>query len=131
MVIGKFVVFTVYAILNNHKDEDDKPKRNTRLSTPSFRNLFSKGELRRSETTRTSRASFYKRRTVGAVTYNLDAKNFNQKLRNNQLGTPDCWRGIKSISSGLIDTEKNVRSLTFKIIVVTLTQTVTSIKSFI
>lgn len=109
LLMGKFVVFTVYAILDHHGSEKDEAKtKNSRLSTPSFKSLFTTGDLRRSETTRSSRVSLYKRRTVGAVTYNLDPRNFNQRLRNNLVGTPDVWRTVKSISSGLVDTEKNV-----------------------
>lgn len=41
------------------------------------------------------------RRTVGAVTYNLDKKLFTQKLRNGVISTPDIWRPIAEITSGI------------------------------
>lgn len=111
MLSGKFVVFTVYAILDGQNNDIENYKTNRNSST-SFRNFFSKvGDVKRTESTRTrERVSLYRRRTVGAVTYNLDARGFTQKLRFNMVGTPDIWRNIKSISSGYVDKEKTVRN---------------------
>lgn len=40
------------------------------------------------------------RRTVGAVTYNLDKKLFTQKITNGIISTPDIWRNVAEITSG-------------------------------
>lgn len=48
------------------------------------------------------RVSLNNRRTVGAVTYNLDVKAFTQKLKNQDLATPDVWRKLEPISSGVL-----------------------------
>lgn len=105
---GKFIVLTVYAILETQKGEESKSK--TKLSGNSFKSLFVKSEsgLKNDAARKNDKVSLYKRRTVGAVTYNLDAKAFTQRLRNNCLGTPDVWRPVKSISSGLVEPNKNV-----------------------
>lgn len=110
---GKFVVFTVYAILENFRQSEESSQKSKLFSTKSFRNFFEKpaprSPLRRADSERRSdRMSLYKRRTVGAVTYNLDNKTFTQKLRNYCVGTPDIWRPVKSISSGLVEPTKNV-----------------------
>lgn len=41
------------------------------------------------------------RRTLGAVTYNLDKGTFNQKIGDKVISTPDIWREVKEISSGV------------------------------
>lgn len=100
---GKFIVLTVYAILENVRKSEEAKAKPRLLSASSFRSMFEKpgSSLRRNESERSDRASFYKRRTVGAVTYNLDSKQFTQRLKNFCMGTPDIWRPILSISSGL------------------------------
>lgn len=98
---GKFVVLTAYALLRTQQQKS-KTK-----STNSFKKLFSfmnGGEdfKRESNKRRSSnRLSLTNRRTIGAVTYNLDPKFFTLKLKNECLSTPDIWREIQDISSGL------------------------------
>lgn len=49
-----------------------------------------------------NRMSLNNRRTVGAVTYNLESKMFTQRVRHNCIGTLDVWREIQNISSGIL-----------------------------
>lgn len=41
------------------------------------------------------------RRTIGAVTYNIERKNFTQNLNGYVISTPDVWRSIKEITGGI------------------------------
>lgn len=99
-LLGKFVSFTVYAIL------DDCINKNTLSNSigKRFKILSIKSdELSRNSKTRLSkRISLNNRRTVGAVTYNLDIKTFTQKLKNQDLAAPDIWRNLEPISSGIL-----------------------------
>lgn len=52
------------------------------------------------------------RRTIGAVTYNLDKNIFSQKIGEKIISTPDIWRGIKEITSG-VPTQSVRKKLTF------------------
>ncbi|KRT86477.1 C2 domain containing protein [Oryctes borbonicus] len=105
--LGKFVTLTVYAILeSSNKGANVRRAKSMRNS---FRFLVGKEEnveIRKSSKSRqsASRFTFDNRRTIGAVTYNLDPKKFNQK-RYLTHATPDIWREIQNISSG-IDFEK-------------------------
>lgn len=107
ILIGKFVVLTVYAILENQSNDNSSSAKGSRLSESSFKNFFTK-DIKRSESAKSNRMSLHKRRTIGAVTYNLDLKTFTQNLKSNIISTPDIWRTVKSISSGLAVNEKNV-----------------------
>lgn len=99
-LLGKFVSFTVYAILESSSG------RNTMTTTlgRKFKFFSTKpSEISRNSKTRLSkRVPLNNRRTVGAVTYNLDAKAFTQKLKNQELATPDVWRKLEPISSGMV-----------------------------
>lgn len=107
---GKFVVLTAYAVLS-HQQKSTKLK-----SKNSFKKLFSfmneTEDFKRDEKRRRSsnRLSLTNRRTIGAVTYNLEPRFFTLKLRNNFVGTPDVWREIQDISSGL-EIESVIKSI--------------------
>lgn len=95
---GKFVVLTVYALLNSQQNTMGSKSKRSLKKFFSFReNEGEKRERRRSS----NRMSLTNRRTVGAVTYNLEYKTFTLELKNNFCGTPDIWREIQDISSGL------------------------------
>lgn len=105
--LGKFVTLTVYAILE--RPNKTGGVRRTNSLRNSFRFLVGKEEnveIRKNSKSRNavSRFTFDNRRTIGAVTYNLDPKKFTQK---NYLthATPDIWRVVQTITSG-IDFEK-------------------------
>lgn len=102
---GKFIVLTVYAVLDT--DKGNKQLRRSNSLRDRFRNLLNLNE----ETSRSSSVrarprslntiSFNNRRNIGAVTYNLEKKYFTLKLKNNYYSTPDIWRCIHTISSGV------------------------------
>lgn len=97
-------MFTVYAILENENKKEKLYKSESfsrQLKT--FVGLKDQYEFRRDSKVRNSnnRISFSNRRTVGAVTYNLDRKLFTQKIRHNYIATLDIWRAIEDISSGI------------------------------
>ncbi|CAH1118024.1 unnamed protein product [Phaedon cochleariae] len=108
---GKFVSFTVYAVLGKEMEEDEtleKPKSILKryLSINEGEQFFTlrSGSLKRIGSQRRSSytsSAVSNRRTIGAVTYNLDRKLFTQKLRNGVISTPDIWRNITEIASGI------------------------------
>ncbi|KAF5306626.1 hypothetical protein FQA39_LY08815 [Lamprigera yunnana] len=95
---GKFVVLTAYALLSNQEGTSKtKPKR-------SFKKFFSfmkDGPEDKKNRRSSNRMSLTNRRTIGAVTYNLEYKFFTLELKNNFVGTLDIWRDVQDISSGL------------------------------
>lgn len=93
---GKFISFTAYAIL------DSPTESKTKTLKRSFR-IFSekKPELSRGGTRVSRRVSVNNRRTIGVATYNLDAKSFTQQLKTDYVATPDIWRKLEQISSGI------------------------------
>lgn len=96
---GKFVSFTVYAILENLNE-----KQNASMTLKRGFQMFTgkKNELSRNSKSRISRrVSINNRRTIGAATYNLDAKSFTQRLKNDYVCTLDIWRKLEQISSGI------------------------------
>lgn len=95
---GKFVSFTVYAVLENITESKTKNP-----STSKLRRFFSFSEFGEAPKSfrRSFRHSLNSRRTVGAVTYNLDSNIFTQKFGDDIICTPDIWRGIKEITSGI------------------------------
>lgn len=106
--LGKFVTLTVYAVLESPNKNTSNVRRSNSLRN-SFRFLIGKEEnvdVRKASRSRqcASRFTFDNRRTIGAVTYNLDPKKFTQKKYLTH-STPDIWRIIQNISSG-IDFEK-------------------------
>jgi len=98
---GKFVVLTAYALLSNHLKPTKIKSKNSFLKL--FSVMHESDHLKRDSANRRSsnRLSLTNRRTIGAVTYNLESKFFTMKLRNNFMGTPDVWREVQEISSGL------------------------------
>ncbi|CAG9864735.1 unnamed protein product [Phyllotreta striolata] len=107
---GLFVSFTIYAVLGKETEEERPPVKRKSILKKYF--SFSDGEeiislrknsFRRSGTLRRSsyNGCLSNRRTVGAVTYKLDRKSFTQKLRNNVISTPDIWRNVTDITSGI------------------------------
>ncbi|XP_050302912.1 uncharacterized protein LOC126740785 [Anthonomus grandis grandis] len=104
---GKFVSFTIYATLEE-SCEEEKPNKSTR-SGVFLKRFFSFDEnseflrrnVHRSFGRRSFRTSMKDRRTIGAVTYNLERKNFSQHLKDNVISTPDVWRSVKEIASGI------------------------------
>ncbi|GJQ70534.1 hypothetical protein Trydic_g22937 [Trypoxylus dichotomus] len=102
------LTFALNSNASSLKDQFLGARRPTSLRN-SFRFLVGKEEnveVRKSSKSRqcASRFTFDNRRTIGAVTYNLDPKKFNQKKYLTHA-TPDIWREIQNISSG-IDFEK-------------------------
>ncbi|CAH1105845.1 unnamed protein product [Psylliodes chrysocephalus] len=106
---GYFVSFTIYAILGKEEEEQkqmDQPRSVLKkyFSFTEGEQIFSlrKSSFRRSGSQRRSsyNGCLNNRRTVGAVTYNLDRKFFTQKLRTGVISTPDIWRNVAEITSG-------------------------------
>ncbi|KAI4465367.1 c2 domain [Holotrichia oblita] len=117
--LGKFVTLTVYAVLESPNKNGTNVRRSNSLRN-SFRFLIGKEEnvdVRKSSKSRqcASRFTFDNRRTIGAVTYNLDPKKFTQKKYLTH-STPDIWRVIQNISSG-IDFEKKESSCNLEVTV--------------
>ncbi|KAJ8918470.1 hypothetical protein NQ315_008167 [Exocentrus adspersus] len=103
---GKFVSFTIYAVLGQEEDKIiEKPTGVLKrlLSFTETDDFIRRGSFRKTASIRRGsyRNSLCNRRTVGAVTYSLDNKIFTQKLRNNFVSTPDIWRHVKEITSGI------------------------------
>ena len=101
--LGKFVTLTVYAILET-QDTNARLKRTNSLRN-SFRFFTGKEEnveIRKNSPSSyaANRFTFNNRRTIGAVTYNLDPKKFSQKYKLN-YATPDVWREVQNIASGI------------------------------
>ncbi|KAJ8940983.1 hypothetical protein NQ318_011716 [Aromia moschata] len=103
---GQFVSFTIYAVLGEDEDKPtDKPKGMFKrfLSFTDSEDFIRRESMKRETSIRRSsyRPSLTNRRTVGAVTYTLDSKFFTQKLRNDFISTPDIWRSVKEMTSGI------------------------------
>lgn len=65
---------------------------------------FAGGKPKRDISVRKSfRHSLSNRRTIGSVTYNLEMKNFSVRLTDDASSTPEIWRGLKEISSGVVN----------------------------
>lgn len=102
---GKFLVLTVYAILDVEKNGREL-KRATSLRNR-IQNFFNMDEdevdnqNEKNNRRSLNAVSFNNRRNLGAVTYNLEGKYFTLKLKNNCLSTPDIWRPLQIISSGI------------------------------
>ncbi|XP_048485137.1 uncharacterized protein LOC105384155 [Plutella xylostella] len=116
LVAGHFLSLTIYALLEPPKtdalkrsktldekktakvadQEELKPKNGFLDKTFSFSSFKStKAEAI------AQKSILEKRRTVGAATWNFDSKLFQNDLRNGLVGTPDIWRPINAIASGL------------------------------
>lgn len=102
----KFISFTIYANLEDVNETENKKPTNMLKRFLSFNDRdVGMVELRKksSRSVRSSyRNSLSNRRTIGAVTYKLEIKSFNQVISGQEKSTPDVWRPIKEISSGMI-----------------------------
>ncbi|CAG9785059.1 unnamed protein product [Diatraea saccharalis] len=116
LVAGHFLSLTIYAILEPPKSETDKRKNTKTLDTKKtnivteheenkaktgfLEKTFSSFKSTKSEAI-AQKSILEKRRTVGAATWNFDSKLFQNDLKNGLIGTPDIWRPINAIASGL------------------------------
>lgn len=115
-VAGHFLSLTIYAVLDPPKLDSDKRKNSKTLDAkktskvaeqeePKARSGFLEKTFSSFKSTKTEaiaqRSILEKRRTVGAATWNFDAKLFQNDLKNGLIGTPDIWRPINAIASGL------------------------------
>lgn len=122
LLAGHFLSLTIYAILEAPKQESEKRKSITKLDskkTPKvadqeepkpksgFLEKISSFKSTKSEAT-TQKSLLEKRRTVGAATWNFDSKLFQNDLKNGLIGTPDIWRPINAIASGLTASDSRV-----------------------
>lgn len=112
---GYFISLTVYAVLEVNDAKDDKKKKSVKGNEPQKPNeaksaepttTLAKFEQLMSSTFKTSKAtqtssSPDKRRTIGAATWNFDLKLFQNNLKNDMIGTPDIWRPIEQMGSGI------------------------------
>ncbi|XP_013178182.1 PREDICTED: uncharacterized protein LOC106125499 [Papilio xuthus] len=113
---GHFLSLTIYAILEAPKPESEKRRSAKTLDTKKTNKLtdeeetkpktgflektFSSFKSTKAETAQ--KLILEKRRTVGAATWNFDSKLFQNDLKNGLIGTPDVWRPINAIASGLV-----------------------------
>lgn len=111
---GYFVSLTVYAVLEVATPaKDDKKKKNGKNETNSTENAESTSTLAKferlmsssfkgsSKSSQGSSSSPEKRRMVGVATWTFDLKLFQNNLKNNFMGTPDLWRPVEQMGSGL------------------------------
>lgn len=116
LVAGHFLSLTIYAILEPPKQESDRKKLSKTLDakktnkvteqeepkakTGFLEKTFSSFKSTKAEAI-AQKSLLEKRRTVGAATWNFDSKLFQNDLKNGLIGTPDIWRPINAITSGL------------------------------
>lgn len=116
LLAGHFLSLTIYAILEQKKTDSVKAKYSKTLDakkTPKvaeqeepkaktgfLEKTFSSFKATKAEAV-AQKSTIEKRRTVGAATWNFDAKLFQNDLKNGLIGTPDIWRPINAIASGL------------------------------
>lgn len=129
LVAGHFLSLTIYAILEAQKQDVDRRKSAKSLDSKTskllsedekktkpgnlFEKTFSSFKSTKSEAI-AQKSTLDKRRTVGAATWNFDSKLFQNDLKNGLVGTPDIWRPINAIASGLSAADSRV-SKTFPI----------------
>jgi hypothetical protein len=115
---GYFISLTIYAILENvadtkkkaieskYADQKNAPKGNEGETTSkgSFKNIMSSFTSSTKETVSAPRTAASKRRTIGSATWTLDAKLFQNDLKHDLIGTPDIWRPIEQLSTGVAPT---------------------------
>lgn len=123
LVAGNFLSLTIYALLEPPKTEADKRrgtktldnKKTPKVTEPEepkqkngfLEKTFSSFKSSRSEAI-AQKSILEKRRTVGAATWNFDSKLFQNDLRNGLIGTPDIWRPINAIASGISASDSRV-----------------------
>lgn len=115
LVAGHFLSLTIYAVLEPAKQESEKRKsskslqsKNTKVSGQEetkakggfLEKTFSSFKSTKAEAV-AQKSVLEKRRTLGAATWNFDSKLFQNDLKNGLIGTPDIWRPINAIASGL------------------------------
>lgn len=120
LVAGHFLSLTIYAILEAPKQEIDKRKNAKSLEAKTLKSLNEEEQKSKTgslfektinsfKSTKTEafsqKSMLEKRRTVGAATWNFDSKLFQNDLKNGLIGTPDIWRPINAIASGLSATD--------------------------
>ncbi|XP_049866164.1 uncharacterized protein LOC126366874 [Pectinophora gossypiella] len=114
---GHFLSLTIYAILESPKQDADKRKSNSKTldakktpkvtdqEEPKTKSGFLEKTFSSFKSTKVEaiaqKSILEKRRTVGAATWNFDSKLFQNDLKNGLIGTPDIWRPINAIASGL------------------------------
>lgn len=123
LLAGHFLSLTIYAILEAPKQESDKRKNAKTLDSKALKSLNEEEQKSKTgslfektlssfKSTRTEALSqksiLEKRRTVGAATWNFDSKLFQNDLKNGVIGTPDIWRPINAIASGLSAADSRV-----------------------
>ncbi|XP_041976474.1 uncharacterized protein LOC121731185 [Aricia agestis] len=109
LVAGHFLSLTIYAVLEAPKQEIDRRKSTKETKTkineeePKSKSIFDKTFSFKSTKAEAviQKSLLEKRRTVGAATWNFDSKLFQNDLKNGLIGTPDIWRPINAIASGL------------------------------
>ncbi|XP_044751437.1 uncharacterized protein LOC123311488 [Coccinella septempunctata] len=101
---GKFVSFTAYALLYG---EQEKRKENTTFISRFVALTGFHRQKRDSRIRKSFRSSLSNRRTIGSVTYNLELKNFSVRISDDVRSTPEIWRGLKEISSGVVNNSKD------------------------
>lgn len=123
LVAGHFLSLTIYAILEAQKQDADRRKSAKTLDSKTskllsedekktkpgnlFEKTFSSFKSTKSEAI-AQKSTLEKRRTVGAATWNFDSKLFQNDLKNGLVGTPDIWRPISAIASGLSAADSRV-----------------------
>ncbi|GBP04401.1 hypothetical protein EVAR_6583_1 [Eumeta japonica] len=124
LLAGHFLSLTIYALLEPSRLDADKrkskttDKRNSKSSevddkekpkTRFLEKTFSSFKSTKSEAA-AQKSVLEKRRTVGAATWNFDSKLFQNDLRNGLIGTPDIWRPVNAINSGMsnLDSRKDL-----------------------
>ena len=123
LVAGHFLSLTIYAILEAPKQEIDKRKNAKSLEAKTLKSLNEEEQKSKTgslfektinsfKSTKTEafsqKSMLEKRRTVGAATWNFDSKLFQNDLKNGLIGTPDIWRPINAIASGLSAADSRV-----------------------
>lgn len=116
LLAGHFLSLTIYALLDAPNLDVDKrkgktidnkksPKVNETVDKPEKSKGFLDKTFSSFKSTKTEaiiqKSVLEKRRTVGAATWNFDSKLFQNDLKNGLIGTPDIWRPINAIASGL------------------------------
>lgn len=125
LVAGHFLSLTIYAILEPPKTDAERRKSAKDLKTSKlvnddepkskgglFEKTFSSFKTTKSEAV-AQKSILEKRRTVGAATWNFDSKLFQNDLKNGLIGTPDIWRPINAIASGLSAADTRVSLYNF------------------
>lgn len=123
LLAGHFLSLTIYAILEPPKQDTDRRKNSKTLDAKKTQKVTDQDESKPKtgflEKTFSSfkstkaeaiaqKSILEKRRTVGAATWNFDSKLFQNDLKNGLTGTPDIWRPITAITSGLAASDTRV-----------------------